>query len=121
MPRPPARTFQDLIVWQKSHALALRVYAVSQSFPAREEFGLTAQLRRAAMSTPANIAEGFKRRGRTDKARFINQSQGSLEETRNYLILARDLGYAPVDDLLGDADEVARLLAGYARALLTPR
>ena len=83
--RSPARTFEDLVVWQKAHALALSVYRLTRSFPREERFGLTSQLRRAAVSVPGNIAEGFKRRGRTDKARLMNVAEGSLEEARYYL------------------------------------
>ncbi len=93
--RAPARTFQDLIVWQKSHSLVLKIYKHSKSFPNNEIFGLTQQLRRSAVSVPANVAEGFKKRGKNDKARFFNIAQGSLEETRYYLILATALGYPP--------------------------
>jgi four helix bundle protein len=71
----------------------LSVYAITSNFPRVETYGLTAQMRRAAVSIPANIAEGFRRRGRADKARFMNLAQGSLEECRYYLILAQDLGY----------------------------
>ncbi|MDQ3331145.1 MAG: four helix bundle protein, partial [Planctomycetota bacterium] len=91
MDREPARRFEDLIVWQKAHALVLTIYRTTESFPRTETYGLTSQLRRSAVSIPANIAEGFRKRGRSDKARFLNISQGSLEETRYYLILARDL------------------------------
>ena len=80
--RAPARTFQDLIVWQKSHSLVLKIYKHSKSFPNNEIFGLTQQLRRSAVSVPANVAESFKKRGKNDKARFFNIAQGSLEETR---------------------------------------
>ena len=90
--REPARTFEDLIVWQKAHAYVIDVYRLSGRFPREETYGLTAQLRRAAVSVPANIAEGFKRRGLTDKARFMNIAEASLEESRYYLRLARDLG-----------------------------
>jgi four helix bundle protein len=78
--RAPAKTFEDLVVWQKSHALTLKVYTVTGSFPKHELYGLVSQMRRAAVSVGANIAEGFKRRGRPDKARFMNVAQGSLEE-----------------------------------------
>ena len=80
MPLPPAERFEDLIVWQKSHALVLRVYRLSAAFPKHEIYGLSSQMRRCAVSVPSNIAEGFAKRSRTDKARFYNVSQGSLEE-----------------------------------------
>jgi four helix bundle protein len=112
-----ARRFQDLKVWQKSHQFVLEVYKVTRSFPDYELFGLTSQIRRSAVSIPANIVEGFKRRGRADKVRFYNISQASLEETRYYLILAHDLGYAETEDLQKEADEVGRLLDGYMKAI----
>jgi four helix bundle protein len=114
-----ARTFQDLIVWQKAHRFVLTVYMCSEAFPRHEQYGLTSQLRRAAVSIPANIAEGFRRRSRADKARFINIAQGSLEEARYYLILARDLGYADTVELLHSIEEVSKILESYASKLLT--
>ena len=89
----PARTFRDLVVWQKAHALVLAVYSLTAGFPRHETYGLSMQLRRAAVSIPANIAEGFRRRGKQHKARFMNIAEGSLEECRYYLILTQDLGY----------------------------
>jgi four helix bundle protein len=71
----------------------LEVYRYTESFPQREIYGLVQQRRKAAVSIPANVAEGFKRRGKADKARFMNIAEGSLEESRYYLILAHDLGY----------------------------
>jgi four helix bundle protein len=72
--RPPAKSFEDLVVWQKAHQFVLQVYALSETFPRAEMFGLTSQLRRAAVSIAANIAEGFKKTGRADKARFFNSA-----------------------------------------------
>jgi four helix bundle protein len=89
----PARNFRDLIVWQKAHAFVLGIYEVSKGFPREEVYGLTSQFRRAAVSIPANIAEGFCRRSSLEKLRFLNIAHSSLEETRYYLILAEDLGY----------------------------
>ncbi|HVR16946.1 MAG TPA: four helix bundle protein [Candidatus Limnocylindrales bacterium] len=70
MQRQAARKFSDLLVWQRSHEFVLAVYKLTEQFPANEIYGLTSQLRRAAVSIPANVAEGFKRRGRLDKGRF---------------------------------------------------
>lgn len=120
MDREPARRFEDLVVWQKSHALTLRIYTLTKAFPRSETFGLSSQMRRAAISVSANIAEGFSKRGRSDKARFMNVAQGSLEELRYYFILARDLSCLPEDSQWTDVDEVARLLGGYVRALHGP-
>ena len=112
-----ARRFQDLMVWQKSHQFVLDIYKLTRSFPDYELFGLTSQIRRSAVSIPANIVEGFKRRGKADKVRFFNISQASLEETKYYLILAHDLGYAETESLQKEADEVGRLLDGYMKAI----
>lgn len=118
--RPPARDFRDLVVWQKSHLLVLEIYELSRDFPAPEIYGLTSQLRRAAVSIPANIAEGFRKRGRADKARFFNVAEGSLEEVHYYLILATDLGYADCTPLMNDVHSVSRLLRAYSQKLLAP-
>lgn len=119
MNRPPAKTFRDLIVWQKAHQFALEVYRLTDGFPKTEVYGLTSQLRRAAVSIPANIAEGFKKTGRADKARFMNTAQGSLEESRYYLILAKDLGYGSTDKFNNQLEEVSKLLTAYAAAILS--
>jgi four helix bundle protein len=107
-----------LVVWQKAHRFVLDAYQFSAGFPKSETYGLTSQLRRAAVSIPANIAEGFLRRGKADKARFLNIAHGSLEECRYYLILANDLNYGQSDDLMLQLDEVSRMLSAYARAIL---
>ena len=117
MARATAKRFTDLIVWQKAHAFVLAVYRLSASFPKSEIYGLTSQLRRAAISITANIAEGFKKRSSAEKARFMNIAQGSLEECRYYLILTQDLGYAKTEQLQMQLDEVSKLLAGYANAI----
>ena len=119
MAREPAQKFEDLIVWQKSHALTLRVYRLTAEFPKHELYGLTSQMRRAAVSVGGNIAEAFKRRGRLDKARVLNIAQASLEELRYYFILGKDLGYLPVDEKTDDVEECARILGAYAGTILT--
>lgn len=116
--RPAARCFQDLIVWQKAHQFVLAVYAMTKTFPKDELYGLTSQLRRSAVSIPANIAEGFKKRGKNDKARFLNIVQGSLEESRYYLLLARDLQYAETSQLKSKLEEISKLLEAYACTIL---
>jgi len=98
--------------------LVLNIYVLSKSFPKEEAYGLTSQLRRAAVSVPANIAEGFKKRGRNDKARFLNIAQGSLEETRYYLILVSDLKYAETKMSLEKLEEVSRMLEAYMGSIL---
>ena len=116
--RAPAKSFEDLVVWQKAHAWVLVVYRMSDACPAKENYALTSQLRRAAMSVPANVAEGFKKRGARDKLRFFNIAQGSLEESRYFLILARDLGYADVREAQEKLEEISRLLEAYYRTIL---
>ena len=113
----PSKSFRDLVVWQKAHAFVLEVYRITEPFPKKEVFGLSAQFRRAAISVPANIAEGFKKRGKADKLRFYNIAQGSVEECQYYLILAHDLHYADTRAVTENLNEVARLLEGYAGAL----
>ena len=117
MAKAPAKRFEDLVVWQKAHQWVLATYRFSEDFPKREMYGLTAQFRRAAISVAANIAEGFKKTGRADKARLMNIAQGSLEECRYYLILAKDLGYGDTSDLADQLDEVGKLLAAYIRTV----
>jgi four helix bundle protein len=112
-----AKTFQDLIVWQKAHQFVLAVYKATMDFPKNEVYGLTSQFRRAAVSVPANIAEGFKRIHKADKARFMNIAQGSLEECRYYLILMKDIGYCEPSGLLSMPEEVSKLLEAYSRSI----
>ena len=103
--------FQGLEVWQKAHRLVLDIYRATKGFPDGEKFGLVSQMRRAAVSVPANIAEGFKRRGKADKIRFYNTSETSLEELKYYFILSRDLGYiSDVEQLAADAETCSRML-----------
>lgn len=117
--RLAARSFRDLVVWQKAHQFTLLVYRLTAGFPQREIYGLSQQMRRAAVSIAANIAEGFAKRTRPDKARFLNIAEGSLEETRYYLLLARDLGYGETSELMNSLEEVSRLLNAYLRAILS--
>ena len=119
MNRVSAKSFRDLIAWQKAHQFVLSVYNYSDYFPQKEIYGLTSQFRRAAISIAANIAEGFKKKGVANKARFLNIAEGSLEECRYYLILARDLGYGDNPELLPQLEEVSKLLEKYTAAILT--
>ena len=118
--RSPAKSFTELIVWQKAHAFVLQVYVATRAFPKEEVYGLTSQFRRAAVSIPANIAEGFRKQSKLDKARLLNISEGSLEECRYYVILAHDLGHMNKETLWELSEEVGRLLNGYRAAILTP-
>lgn len=116
--RTPAKSFEQLIVWQKAHQFVLGVYRFTENFPQKEIYGLTSQFRRASVSIPANIAEGFKKRGRADKVRFLNIAQGSLEECRYYLRLAKDLKYGDPAQLLPLLEETSKLLEAYSAKIL---
>ena len=113
----PAKTFEDLIVWQKAHQFALNVYAYAKNFPSEELYGLTSQFRRAAISVAANIAEAFKKRGK-DKTKFLNISQASLDESKYYILLSRDLKYGEDVQLKSLAEEVSRLLDRYRNTII---
>lgn len=112
-----AKKYSDLLVWQKSHSLVLDVYKMTKQFPKEEIFGLTSQLRRAVISIPANIAEGFARTGIKDKLRFYNIAAGSLNEVNYFLILSQDLGYAPISDLIERTNEIGRMINGYTKTM----
>ena len=117
--RPSAKTFRDLLVWQKAHEFVLEVYRYMESFPQREIYGLVQQMRRAAVSIPAKVAEGFKRRGKADKARFMNIAEVRLKRSRYYPILAHDPGYGgPQEGRMNRLEEVSRLLNAYAKTIL---
>ncbi|MGD0058766.1 MAG: four helix bundle protein [Verrucomicrobiia bacterium] len=110
--------FQDLLVWQRAHQPALATYRVTRAFPSEEKFGLVSQMRRAAVSIAATIAEGFVKRSQADKIHFYNTAQGSLEESKYYLVPAKDLGYLRgVDEEATLANEVGRLLNGLIRSI----
>ena len=112
-----AKSFTDLITWQKAHQLVLGIYKLTKFFPKEELYGLTSQMRRAAVSIPANIAEGFKKRGKQDKLKYLNISQGSLEEIKYYLILSRDLEYTDKIEFTELTEETSKLLDSYYRSI----
>ena len=93
-----AERFEQLEVWEKAHELVLKIYKITEDFPSEEKFVLVSQMRRASVSIPADIAEGFKKYGLKDKRNFYNIAQGSLEELRYYLILSKELGYCENTD-----------------------
>lgn len=103
----------DLKVWERSHALALEVYRHTERFPSTERYGLVAQVRRAAVSVPSNIAEGSKRLSAKEFARFLNIAEGSLAEAGYLLLLRRDLGYldaGAATKLSTEVEEIGRML-----------
>jgi four helix bundle protein len=115
------RDFHKLAVWEKSHALTLALYRATRAFPRDEIYGLTSQLRRAASSIPANIAEGCGRDGDAELARFLRIAAGSASELEYHLLLARDLVYlaeAEYDGALRKVTEVKRMLTGLIHRLM---
>lgn len=111
------RRFYELDVWQAAHDFVLGVYQITEKFPKEEVFGLTSQFRRAAISIPANIAEGYAKYGSKDKVRFYNIAQGSIEECRYYLILGRDLGYQNDASLYEKLESLSRQLKAYIKGI----
>ncbi len=114
------RPHKKLNLWQKAMDLVMKIYASTKEFPPREMYGLTTQLRRAAVSVPSNIAEGLTRRTKTDKLHFLNISQSSLSEIDTQMEISLRLGYlneAVYDDAVTDLIDVQRLLGGLIRSI----
>jgi four helix bundle protein len=114
------RDFRDIVAWQKAHRLVLLTYAVTKSFPTDERFGLTSQIRRAAVSIPANIAEGCGRSGDAELARFLQIAFASASELEYHFLLSRDLGYLPeaeYERAISDTQEVKRMLFAFIGTL----
>jgi four helix bundle protein len=112
--------YRNLKVWQVAHRLVLEIYRCTRKFPKEELYGLTSQVRRAAASVPANIAEGAGRQGTRDFARFLDIASGSINELEYHLLLARDLdllSHAEHDDLSGRAAEVRKMLTAFTQRL----
>ena len=117
------KSHHELDVWRKSYGLVLDVYKVTSGFPSHEMFGLTSQLRRCAVSIPANIAEGHSRRSRGDYLRFLSIAQGSAGELDTLLPVARDLSYLDkmtARGLLTTLDDVGRMLTRLRQSLRAP-
>ena len=118
------RNFRELIVWQKSHSLALDIYKLSRNFPRDEVFGLTSQIKRAAASVPTNIAEGCGRSTDADFARFLHIAAGSACEVEYQLLLAHDLGFIEANEysILNERiNEIKKMLAGFTQRLKSNR
>ena len=114
------RTFRDLIVWQKAMTLVTDVYRASSGFPQNEQYGLTSQLRRCAVSIPSNIAEGFGRDSTNDYLRFLSIANGSLYESQTQLEIARNLEFLSEQQftqLIEQAREIERMLSSLIRSL----
>jgi four helix bundle protein len=113
-------SFTEMPLWQKAHRLALDIYGLSASFPKEELYGLTSQMRRSALSVSGNIAEAFGRFHYLDKNNFYFNARGSLEETRNYLIVSQDLGYTTPDafrTVMGNIDGISEELNTLVKSL----
>jgi four helix bundle protein len=116
------KSFESLIMWQEAHKITLLVYRLTKLFPKEELFGLSSQFRRAVVSISANIAEGYKKRSSADKLRFLNISQGSLEECRYYIILSKDLGYISEPERLELEELISKtsyLINTYCKKIIT--
>ena len=115
-------TFYDLIAWQKAIALSIQVYRDTQAMPDTEKFGLTAQMRRAAVSIASNIAEGNARQTLRDYLHFLAMARGSLAELETQIIISRELGLLPsAESLLSQLSEVRRILQGLIDSLRRKR
>lgn len=119
MGKSTIKSFTGLDAWREGHKLVLAIYQVSRKFPAEEKFGLTNQIRRAAVSITSNIAEGFSRYNQKEKKQFYRTSLGSLTEVQNQLLIAKDVGYLPRENFQKLADQsviVSKLLNGLIRS-----
>jgi four helix bundle protein len=118
------RRYDELKVWQRSHALVLELYEQTHGLPSRELFGLTSQIRRAAISVTANLAEGSKRSSSTDFARFVAVAEGSAAEVDCLVLTAKDLGYLEpkvADKLRNELEEILKMLCGLRTKLQSQR
>lgn len=111
-------TFKDLQVWQKAHSLVIDIYKITKEYPKEEKYGLVSQMRRAAVSVPANITEGFRKHGIKDKTNFYNIAQASLDELSYYIILSKDLEYILNNvSFVDQIEEIARMLSGLIQSI----
>jgi four helix bundle protein len=114
------QSFKEIYAWQRAHAFVVSVYQTTKSFPDYERFGLCSQFQRSAVSIAANIAEGYRKDGMSDKLRFLNIAQGSLEECRYYILLSYDLNYINLDtynNMNASIEETSKLLNAYYRGI----
>jgi four helix bundle protein len=113
-------SYKDLIAWQKGMALAREIYRATVTFPKEEMYGLTSQLRRAAVSIPSNIAEGKGRYSPRDFQHFLKQARGSVNEVETQILLAQQLGYLQknkAEVLLEQCEEIGKILNGLISSL----
>lgn len=114
------KEFYDLEAWKKAHSLVIAIYNVTKLFPPSEKYGLSSQIRRAAFSITANIAEGFSRYHYKDKINFYYHSRGSASEVQNFLLIAKDLKYLSTDRinrLMEDLTEIKKMINGLIRSI----
>lgn len=114
-----AKRYEDLVVWQKANTLVTNIYQLISTFPEEEIPAMIRQLRRACVSVPANIAEGFGRYHHKEKIQFYNISIALLNETENYLKLAKKLRFSETEQLLKDCVEIRKMLSTYIRKIRT--
>jgi four helix bundle protein len=115
------QSFTDLIAWRQAHDLVLGIYKFSEKFPQKEAFGITNQMRRAAVSITSNIAEGFSRTGKKDKFHFYCIALGSLTELQSQLLIARDLKYLinnDFDNLAKKSIYISKLINGLKKSII---
>lgn len=119
MDKPKILRFRDLVAWKEGHTLVLFIYKITDSFPEKELFALTNQMRRCVVSITSNIAEGFSRQGKKEKLQFYFIAKGSLTELENQIIIAKDIGYISAEQytsLLIQVDTVGRLITGLIKS-----
>jgi len=113
------KSFTDLVAWQEAHKLVIIIYKITDKFPAKEVYGLTNQMRRAAVSITSNIAEGFSRRGKKEKMQFYYLAKGSSTELQNQLLIAKDVGYLDknlFNQIAQQTVQVSKLIFGLIRS-----
>jgi four helix bundle protein len=114
------KNYQDLKVWQKAYQLCITIYKITKHFPKEERYGLTSQIRRAAVSVPSNIAEGYGRKTTREYMQSLYIAYGSHCELETQILLSKDLGYIKTEDfevLQGDIGEVERMLKALIKSL----
>ena len=113
------KEFTDLEAWKQGHKFVIEIYNITKDFPKYEKYGIVSQLQRSASSITSNIAEGFSRYSYKDKNRFYYNARGSISESQNHILIAKDVGYLDelnAEKLLLKADEIRRILNGLIRA-----
>jgi four helix bundle protein len=114
------RNFKELSIWQRSHQLVLKIYVSTRSFPPDELFGLISQMKRSSSSVPTNIAEGCGRNSDADLSRFLTIASGSISELEYQVLLAKDLGYLPVNlfkELTDEIIEIRKMMYAFIQKL----